>query len=178
MNPIDRFRDGHHDETVHQDQATADGLSAQLARLRPLEPGPDLRFRIGAALVAVERCDSAGASPRRGLGAIAERVAWAAGGAVAASLAFLLAGAVPAGGDPAAVAPVVATGPAEPAPAGPPRVREEAVAWSDEGVRFVDEFTPARVLRRKVVERHLAGDGAAEVRVPREDVILLPVALR
>ena len=49
---------------------------------------------------------------------------------------------------------------------------------ADEGIRFVDELTPARVLRRKVIERHLAGDGAAEVQVPREDVIFLPVALR
>jgi hypothetical protein len=59
-----------------------------------------------------------------------------------------------------------------------PQVRDEPVSWSDEGIRFVDDFTPARVLRRTVIERHMAGDGAAEVRVPREDVILLPVALR
>ena len=57
-------------------------------------------------------------------------------------------------------------------------MREEAVGWSDEGIRFVDEFTPARVLRRTVIERHLADDGHAEVQVPREDVIFLPVALR
>jgi hypothetical protein len=58
------------------------------------------------------------------------------------------------------------------------QIREEPVSWTDEGIRFIDDHTPARVVRRKVIERRMAGDGSAEVRVPREDFIFLPVALR
>jgi hypothetical protein len=43
---------------------------------------------------------------------------------------------------------------------------------------FLDDTTPARILRRMVVERHRAPDGRAELRVPRADVILLPVAFQ
>jgi hypothetical protein len=169
MNPIDRSRDDHADD---------ERLSAELGGLRPVQPGGDLRARIAAELARVEPCDAAGPPPRRRLRAIGERLAWAAGGAVAASLALLLAGAEFTGREPTAVARVTAVEPTPVAAATPSRVSEDAVSWSDEGIRFVDEFTPARVLRRTVIERHLAGDGAAEVRVPREDVILLPVALR
>jgi hypothetical protein len=51
-------------------------------------------------------------------------------------------------------------------------------SWTDEGIRFIDDHTPARVVRRKVIERRMAGDGSAEVCVPREDFIFLPGALR
>lgn len=174
MNPIDVPRDDHSDDPGQREQAADERLSAQLAGLRPAQPGPELRARIAAELAREPR-DRVAPVPRRLLAAIGERLAWAAGGAVAASLAFLLTGAVPAGREPAAVATVAAT---EPAVDRTLRIREEPVRWSDEGIRFVDQFTPARVLRRSVIERHLAGDGAAEVQVPREDVIFLPVALR
>ena len=177
MIPIDIPRDDHPDDPGQRERTADERLPAQLAGLRPARPWPELRARIAAELAREPR-DRVAPSPPRPLGAIGERLAWAAGGAVAASLAFLLAGVVPAGHEPAAVATVAAPGPAELAAARPPRVRDEAVSWSDEGIRFVDELTPARVLRRKVIERHLAGDGAAEVQVPREDVIFLPVALR
>jgi len=177
MTPIDVPRDDHPDDAGHRERAADERLSARLAGLRPVQPGAELRARIAVEL-AQERCEPSEAAPRHRIGAIGERLAWAAGGAVAASLAFLLAGAVPAGREPVAVATVAATAPAEPAAARLPRVREEPVGWSDEGIRFVDQLTPARVLRRKVIERHMAGDGTAEVRVPREDVIFLPVALR
>nr|MCS5617376.1 hypothetical protein [Pirellulales bacterium] len=83
-------------------------------------------------------------------------------------------------GEPPATLPAqpAAVAAAEPSRAGRPLVAEEAIAWSDEGVRFIDGTTPARVLRRSVLERYLADDGRAEVRVPREDFIFLPVALR
>ena len=178
MNPIDIPRDDHPDDPGRRERAADERLSAQLAGLRPAQPGPELRARIAAELTVAERCDSFEAAPRGPLAAIGERLAWAAAGAVAASLAFLLARAVPAGREPATVATVAATWPAEPAAVRTAPVREEPVGWSDEGIRFVDELTPARVLRRKVIERHMAGDGTAEVRVPREDVIFLPVALR
>ena len=161
--------------------ANGDRLAADLAGLRPVDPGPALRARIAAELAAT---GPGSAVPRsraaRGFG---ERLLWAAGGAVAASLVFLASGGgLRSGDEPAGV--VAVTGSTSPSPspvtaeARAPRMREEAVGWSDEGIRFVDEFTPARVLRRTVIERHLADDGHAEVQVPREDVIFLPVALR
>jgi hypothetical protein len=160
-----------------RDPAAPEWLSGQFAGLRPVQPGPDLRARVAAEL-AQPAPGVAMAAPRGGhrrLGAVGERLAWAAGGAAVASLAFLLAGAAPVGREPVAVATVATV---EPAASRSARVSEEAVGWSDEGIRFVDEFTPARILRRQVIERHSAGDGTAEVRVPREDVIFLPVALR
>jgi len=175
MNPIDGSRDDHFDQEAPADWAAAERLSAQLAGLRPVEPGPDLRERIAAELAAEQRDRPDASVPRLRLGAVGERLAWAAGGAAAASLAFLLAGAVPMGREPVTVATVAAV---EPAVARMPQVRDEPGGWSDEGIRFVDEFTPARILRRQVIERHSAGDGTAEVCVPREDVIFLPVALR
>jgi len=175
MNPIDGSRDDHFDQEAPADWAAAERLSAQFAGLRPVQPGPDLRERIAAELAAEQRDRPDASVPRLRLGAVGERLAWAAGGAAAASLAFLLAGAVPVAREPVTVATVAAV---EPAVARMPQVRDEPGGWSDEGIRFVDEFTPARILRRKVIERHSAGDGTAEVRVPREDVIFLPVALR
>jgi hypothetical protein len=161
-------------------------LAADLASLRPAAATAALRARIAAELAGV----SPAAPPARVSGrwrGFGERLAWAAAGAVAASLAMLLFRGERAREQPAvAVQPAaVATTVVEPERAAEPspplrglRVSEEPVAWSDEGIRFLDGVTPARILRRRVVERHLAPDGQAEVRVPREDVIFLPVALR
>ncbi|MFM7107727.1 MAG: hypothetical protein ACKOZU_03875 [Planctomycetaceae bacterium] len=59
----------------------------------------------------------------------------------------------------------------------PVEAAEESVAWADGGVQFIDVRTPSRVLRRVAVERHRPA-GGSEYRVPHEDVILMPVALR
>ena len=157
-----------------RDPAAPEWLSGQLTGLRPVQPGPDVRARIAAELARPANgvAMPAPCGSRRRLGAVGERLAWAVGGAAAASLAFLLIGSARVGREPVTVATVAAVEPSA------PRVSEEAIGWSDEGIRFVDAFTPARILRRKVIERHSAGDGTAEVRVPREDVIFLPVALR
>ena len=56
-------------------------------------------------------------------------------------------------------------------------VTEEMVTWADGGVRFLADRTPARILRRLAIERHRPAMGP-EFRMPREDVILLPVALQ
>lgn len=165
----------------HPDFTNADRLAAELAGLRPVDPGPGLRARIAAELAATGPGSAVLRSrAARGFG---ERLLWAAGGAVAASLVFLASGGgLRSDAEPARVAAVTGSTVPPEAPATPearvPRMREEAVGWSDEGIRFVDELTPARVLRRTVIERHLADDGHAEVHVPREDVIFLPVALR
>lgn len=144
---------------------------------RPIEPGSRMRSRIAAQL-AMQSHDSFQDTSRRTLAACGERLIWATGGAPAASLAFLIAGAAPSGREQPVVATVHDISLMPPAAASSPQVREEAIGWTDEGIRFMNTSTPTRVVRRKVIERHLAADGIAEVRVPREDMILLPVALR
>jgi hypothetical protein len=57
------------------------------------------------------------------------------------------------------------------------KVVEEMVTWADGGVRFLDDRTPARILRRLAIERHRPAVGP-EFHVPREDIVLLPVALQ
>ncbi len=54
---------------------------------------------------------------------------------------------------------------------------EESLAWSDDGVQFIDGQIPARVIRHWVLERFPGADGDGLVR-PREDVFVVPVALR
>jgi hypothetical protein len=174
MNPTDGSCDDHFDHAAGANLDPCERLAAELAGLRPVRSGPDLRERIAAEL----RETGAGPAPRRRLAAIGERLAWAAGGAVAASLAFVLAGAGSGVRDRLAGDAIAGSGPVAPVAARPLQVREEPVSWTDEGIRFIDERTPARVVRRKVIERRMTGDGSAEVRVPREDFIFLPVALR
>lgn len=134
----------------------------ELRGLRPARPSLSLEGRIAAALPAAKT------ARRARVLWIAERLLWTAGGAVAASLVIGRIAPPPA---PAAPAPVSQASSA-------PRVSEEPIAWSDEGVQLIEGGTPARMLRRLVMERHQSADGSAEVQVPREDVILLPVALR
>jgi hypothetical protein len=57
-----------------------------------------------------------------------------------------------------------------------PHVSEEPLAWTDEGVQFIGNEIPARLLRRVSMERHLSDDGV-EVQVPREDVIVVPLVM-
>ncbi len=57
-----------------------------------------------------------------------------------------------------------------------PRVSEEPLAWTDEGVQFIGDQIPARLLRRISLERHFSEDGT-EVQVPREDVIVVPLVM-
>ena len=134
----------------------------ELRGLRPVQPSHSLQGRIAAALPPAK-------TPRSSWSVwLVERMLWTAGGAVAVWL--LVPRAVSSTGPaPDASAPQVASA---------PRISEEPLAWSDEGVQLVDGGTPARMLRRLVLERHRSADGSAEVQVPREDVILLPVALR
>jgi hypothetical protein len=177
MNPTDGSCDDHFDHAAGPNPDPCERLAAELAGLRPVRSGPDLRARIAAELRETG-ASPAPAAPRRRLAAIGERLAWAAGGAVAASLAFVLAGAGSGVRDRLAGDTIAGGGPVAPVAARPLQVREEPVSWTDEGIRFIDERTPARVVRRKVIERRMTGDGSAEVRVPREDFIFLPVALR
>ena len=208
MNRFEHDRD-------EQEAEAAEGMILDLARLRPAAPSVALRERIAADLVAPlsRETTSAARSPTpapRGLGWLAERMLWAAGGAIAAAVPLLLqqrplpagplpaetnrpavafdqAEAVPRGAQssdmPAAVpSAIVAAEPqvvaAEPqGVAAQEPIAEESLAWSDDGVQFIDGQIPARVIRHWVLERFPGADGVGLVR-PREDVFVVPVALR
>jgi hypothetical protein len=56
-------------------------------------------------------------------------------------------------------------------------IAEESLAWSDDGVQFINGQIPARVIRHWVLERFPGADGEGLVR-PREDVFVVPMTLR
>ncbi|HEY2574241.1 MAG TPA: hypothetical protein VGH65_09235 [Verrucomicrobiaceae bacterium] len=135
-------------------------FESELRSLRPAAPSPSLEGRMAAALPPV-------ASRRSSRGFwLAERLLWTAAGALAAWLVLLhVSPSSPALAQTKTEDPV-------------PRVSDESLGWSDDGVQLIDGDTPARMLRRHVMERHQSPDGRTEIRVPREDVFLVPVALR
>lgn len=174
-------------------------VGEELSRLRPLAPSPGLRARIGAAL-APPRAPTESARDSHPLGWLAERLLWAGGGAVAASLVVGLSGSGPAGSGPTVViresgggverravpdrgdADVAAdaAAPAFPVAAGDPAAgtpAEESLAWSDEGVHYLADGFPARIYRHWVLERHPDPSGRESL-LPREDVFVVPVSLR
>lgn len=137
----------------------------ELRTLRPAAPSPEMARRIAASLEM---------PPAATLPSLftwwVERLLWSGGGAVATVFAIVMLRQTTA---PHASPPEKLA--ASTAPAA--QIAEEPLAWTDEGVRFISDQIPARLLRRVSLERHLADDGT-EVQVPREDVILVPVALR
>lgn len=180
-----------------------DAIEAMLAALAPAAPSADLRRQVAAAVAAPA---VAAPSSLQWLGERLLWACGGAAAAVAASL-VLAPSLAPREGPPLGAGPrdtpaaVPATTPATvqvavpalaaapgasaeqlasteqrhtPAPA---TVTEEMVTWADGGVRFLDDRTPARILRRLAIERHRPAVGQ-EFRMPREDVILLPVALQ
>ena len=203
------------DAREEQGAEAAEGMILDLARLRPAAPRLALRERIAADLAAPLSMvtTSSARSPTtapRSFTWLAERMLWAAGGAIAAAVPFLLqprplpAGPLPAETNRPAVAvdqgQVAPRGPEAPdassaaptavAAAEPPAIAaasqdvaaqgpiaEESLAWSDDGVQFIDGQIPARVLRHWVLERFPGANGDGLVR-PREDVFVVPVALR
>ena len=195
-------------DSAEQGPEAAEGMILDLARLRPAAPRLALRERIAADLAAPlsREATSSVRSPTptpRGLGWLAERMLWAAGGAIAAAVPLLLQPRpLPAGPLPADTnRPAVAVDQAEAAPRGAQSpdmpaaapmaiaaaepqgvaaqepIAEESLAWSDDGVQFIDGQIPARVIRHWVLERFSGADGVGLVR-PREDVFVVPVALR
>jgi len=164
--------------------AADEALIEDLARLVPAAAKPALRSRIGGALETPQSPVEPGV--KRG-GWLAERMLWAGGGAIAAAVPLLLrAPPAPVPADVAAVA-VGETAPQsdralaqDPAPgddAAATPIAEESLAWSDDGVHFLDGQVPARVIRHWVLERFAGADGEGLIR-PREDVFVVPVALR
>ena len=210
---MNRFDDD--DAREEQGAEAAEGMILDLARLRPAAASVALRERIAADLAAPlsRETMSSARSPMpapRSFGWLAERMLWAAGGAIAAAVPLLLQPRpLPAGPLPAETnRPAVAFDQAEATPRGAeapdassaaptavavaaPQViaaepqgvaaqepiAEESLAWSDDGVQFIDGQIPARVIRHWVLERFPGADGVGLVR-PREDVFVVPVALR
>ena len=203
------------DAREEQGAEAAEGMILDLARLRPAAPRLALRERIAADLAAPLSMvtTSSARSPTtapRSFTWLAERMLWAAGGAIAAAVPFLLQPRpLPAGPLPAETSrPAVAVDQGQVAPRGPEApdassaaptavaaaeppviaaapqaiaaqepIAEESLAWSDDGVQFIDGQIPARVIRHWVLERFPGADGEGLVR-PREDVFVVPVALR
>ena len=204
---MNRFDDSPRDDASPRERRRLDDL----ARLAPRQPSRDLRDRVAAALAEPRPSPepSAPSSPSVRWRWFAERLAWAGGGAVAATLLAGIAGPRV----PAAVAPIsVAIAPTEPAVAAdgpapdrpapetlmdqaPPAeavvasapvagtaalepIAEESLAWTDEGVRFIDGQVPARVFRHWVLERYPVSADGGNLVLPREDVFVVPVSLR
>lgn len=178
MNPPD---DVPHDDVAPSARTRLDELS----RLVPTRPSAALRARVAAALAEPLPPPvvppSPSPSPVRWRW-LAERLAWAGGGALVASLLAGLAG------PPAAVAiaptavPAVPTERVAPVPSAavdpaPEPVAEESLAWSDDGVHYLADGFPARIYRHWVVERRPDPSGGESL-VPREDVFVVPASLR
>jgi len=172
-----------------QEAEAAEGMILDLARLRPATPRQALRERIVADLAAplsMETTSSA-RSPTpapRSFAWLGERMLWAAGGAIVAAVPLLLQPR-PLPDEPQVMAAEPQAIAAEPEMiAAEPQgdvarepFAEESLAWSDDGVQFIDGQIPARVIRHWVLERFPGADGEGLVR-PREDVFVVPVALR
>lgn len=133
----------------------------QLRGLRPASPSTSLKGRIAAALPEPKAARSLWAAW------LGERMIWTAGGAVATWLLLIQFAPPPIPSDTKINSPVALA----------PRVSEEPAAWLDGGVQLIGGKTPARLLHRQVIERRQSDDGRSLIQVPREDVILLPVAL-
>lgn len=175
---MNRFDDD--DARGEPEREAAEGMILDLARLRPAAPSLALRERIAADLAAPLGAETtlSARSPTpapRTFTWLAERMLWAAGGAIVAAVPFLLQPRpLPAETQVIAAAPqaIVAQEPIAQEP-----IAEESLAWSDDGVQFIDGQIPARVIRHWVLERFPGADGDGPVR-PREDVFVVPVALR
>ncbi|MEQ1862856.1 MAG: hypothetical protein ABMA13_23285 [Chthoniobacteraceae bacterium] len=149
----------------------------QLRALTPAAPSPDLGRRIAAAMIP-SRTPAAGvvAQPRRSAWADLMRgLLWASCGAAAAALILL------------SRTPETTPAPASVAAAVPPAAASETVseliATADDGLVFdEDSDEPQRQMRFTYLERHVWTNpqtGAViEFEVPREDIVLMPVAMQ
>ena len=64
----------------------------------------------------------------------------------------------------------------------PEGISREMVSAEDDGVVYADEQEPARLVRYNSLERHLwihpVTGARLEIEIPREDVVLMPVAMQ
>jgi len=212
---VNRFEN----DRAEQGAEATEGMILDFARLRPAAPRVALRERIAADLAAPKSTEPTSLArsltpPPRSFAWLAERLLWAAGGAIAVAVPLLLqprplpadTNRTVAAVDQAEASPRGARAPDMPAAAPSPPVivaaepqgaaaepqgaaaepqgaavqepmAEASLAWSDDGVQFIDGKIPARVIRHWVLERFPGADGDGLVR-PREDVFVVPVSLR
>lgn len=147
-------------------------LEHELRALRPARPSPELRDRLAFALEPRAVIAAPSVLTPSFFSRWMERFFWAGAGAAACAMFFIAMGPR----QPAKPAVVQGVESKTNIQSSAPRVSEEPLAWTDEGVQFIGNEIPARLLRRVSVERHLSDDGV-EVQVPREDVIVVPLVM-
>ena len=163
----------------------------QLHALRPLAPSPALEKSIarqlasGRALATVEprspviRRRDVEIEPRGILDRIFPGLPWAFAGAVAA---VAVVAAVSHFSDKPTASPSPATVAAVEPDFEPEGITRELVSAEDGGVVYEETQEPARLVRYTTLERHvwthpLTG-ARLEVEVPREDIVLVPIAMQ
>jgi hypothetical protein len=154
-------------------------LENELRSLRPIAPSPDLEDRIAADLAA-RRVPASGVLARpiaaRPIAGWLRSLGWAAAGAAALiALAMYWQEAD-------RPAPPLAAEEEEAGEFVPAESERELIDADDSGIRYVDGEGPVREMRFRSLERYAwvnPETGArVEVEVPREDVVLLPVAMQ
>ena len=156
----------------------------ELRALRPLNPPATIEAAIARDLAAAPYAEEGARDEARwsrggwSVQRLFSSLGWALGGAAVASAIILL----PYG-------PRLA--PALPAPVAPSRAAgsflptessRELLGAEDGGVTYDDNHAPAEVLRYSSIERHVWANPSTgarvEIKVPREDVVLLPVSFQ
>ena len=151
----------------------------QLRALRPIAPSPALEENIARQLAAratvIQRHEAEGDAPSL-FDRIFPGLRWALAGAAAAAAVFLTMNhfqqqkVVPAGSS-AAERDFEAV-----------EVTRDLVAAEDGGVVYEAEEEPARVVRYTTLERHVwthpVTGARLEVEIPREDIVLVPIAMQ
>lgn len=163
----------------------------ELRTLRPVTPSAALEAKIAREIstshvIAVSA--TSGTLARRAeyrtaepgmFSRMATAFGWALAGAVGAVAVAWLAGSFDKPRQVAAPAGTVAAVEPDFEPAG---VTRELIAAEDGGVIYDDDQEPTRVLRYTILEHHLwshpVTGARLEVEVPREDIVLMPVAMQ
>lgn len=150
----------------------------ELRSLRPVAPSAALVEKIARELRSETRVATAAVVPRaeRGSGAWLRGLLWICGGA-AAVLAVLVFVRNPEPASPRASGAIATTAQFE---AGEPT--NELIDAEDEGFRYDEDQAPQRQLRLTYIERHTwtnpATGAVIEFEIPREDIVLMPVAMQ
>lgn len=154
----------------------------ELRALRPVAPTADLENRIAVALAPADRRMEHPAPHAYAdlLGEWLHRLGWALCGAAAAvAVMLLLQSGTRSAPQPAPAIAALESGAEE---FFPPEGESELVEADDTGIIYSEDAEPFRQMRFRSIERYAWADpdtGArVEVEVPREDVVLMPVAMQ
>ena len=148
----------------------------QLRALRPITPSPVLAQNIEREL-APPRISAEADAP-----SLFERLfpglRWALAGAAGAAAVFLVMNHL----QPPVVAPAAQTVATADADFEALEVTRDLVATEDGGLVYEDADEPARLMRYTTLERHVwthpVTGARLEVEIPREDVVLVPIAMQ